>query len=91
MGKGYIDYDDDFPKSSFIYDLNHAYGQPSIQIHEDGHNYLEIEIWGTNYVDYNPLEKILKKYRKHFDGEIAINEWVESDGGLYFDPKEDEE
>ena len=42
-------------------------------------------------IEYEPLQNILKDNKKYLSDEVAIGEWVESDGGFIYDPEEDED
>lgn len=70
--------------------INSAYRD--VDVEKDSRAIIKIDIFGQNGIDYEPLEKILKNFKEFLEDEVVINEWVENnDGGLYFNPEEDED
>ena len=69
--------------------INNAYRDIDVEGYRQA--VIKIDIFGQNEIDYKPLEKILKSNKEIIEEEVVINEWVETDGGLYFDPDEDED
>ena len=71
--------------------IRDAYLDSDIERDGNHHNIFSVDLFGRKGIDYEPLEKILKDNKEFLDEEVVINEWVETDGGLYFDPEEDED
>jgi len=91
---GYIyfqEYSGNDHSSNIIYQINRAYGT-AVEIEREVNNHwiVRVDIYGSNGIDYDPLQDILKENRKYISEEIAIQEWVESDGGFIFDPEDEE-
>jgi hypothetical protein len=81
----------DFPEQGIlIRQLRKAYPEDTFERERNNHLVVRVDMFGQNRIDYEPLEKILKANKGLLGWEVAINEWVETDGGLYFDPEEDE-
>ena len=91
---GYIEFTDEFVSkvSEVIYIITKKYGMSNIEIERlpNDRSTVKIDLFGNNGIDYEPLKLILKKYKKHISSPVVISEWVESYGGLYFDPQEEE-
>ena len=76
--------------SHIIYEINKAYGS-NVEAKREPNNIVKIDIFGSNMIEYEPLQNILKDNKKYLSDEVAIGEWVESDGGFIYDPEEDED
>ena len=78
--------------NNVIYQINNAY-RSDVEVEREAHhtNIVKVDIFGNNMIDYELLLNILKDNKKYLSDEVSIGEWVESDGGLYFNPEEDEE
>lgn len=80
--------------SIIIRQIRTAYPDNDCYIERERNNYniVRIDLFGQNGIDYEPLEKILKDNKELLEEEVVINEWVENNnGGLYFNPEEDED
>ena len=77
--------------SIVIRQIRSAYPDNNIERERNNYNIVRVDLFGQNGIDYKPLEKILKDNKELLEEEVAINEWMETDGGLYFDPEEDED
>lgn len=91
---GYIEFTDEFISnvSEVIYAINKKYGMSNIEIErlQEDRSVVKLDLFGNNGIDYEPLKVILKKYQKHLSSPVTLSEWVESYGGLYYDPEEEE-
>lgn len=92
---GYIYFKKGFelPETSIVIrQIRSAYPDNNIERERNNYNIVRVDLFGQNGIDYEPLEKILKNNKEFLEDEVVINEWVENnDGGLYFDPEEDED
>ena len=91
---GYIYFKKGFelPETSIVIrQIRSAYPDNNIERERNNYNIVRVDLFGQNGIDYKPLEKILKDNKELLEEEVTINEWMETDGGLYFDPEEDED
>ena len=77
--------------SDIIRQIRVAYLDSDIERERNNYNIVRVDLFGDNEIDYKPLETILKDNKELLDDEVSMHEWVESDGGLYFNPEEDED
>ena len=89
MGEGVIEFEHNPEKIKlFVNELTETYGNEN-NFKIIG-NDVSVEIWGNKHIDWTEFELICKKYKDHLVAPVIINEWTESDGGVFYDPQEDE-
>jgi|LWDU01.1.fsa_nt_gi hypothetical protein len=91
MGEGVIEFEHNPEKiESFVNELSCTYGlgENNLKIID---NDVHVEMFGNKHLDWTDFETICKKYKDHLVAPVIINEWTESDGGVFYDPQEEEE
>jgi hypothetical protein len=99
MGEGVIEFEHNPEKIKlFVNELTETYGnENNFKIIDNDFGLtvtpllqVSVEMFGNKHIDWTDFETICKKYKDHLVAPVIINEWTESDGGVFYDPQEEE-
>ena len=92
MGEGVIEFEHNPEKiESFVNELYEEYGIDDVVKLKIIGNDVHVEMFGNKHIDWTDFETVCKKYKDNLVAPVIINEWTESDGGVFYDPQEEEE